>query len=148
VRLAAKTEYALKTLIELGLREPGVAVRVAEIAQKHGIPRDFLEQILLALRNSGIVESQRGVQGGYRLTPDAAGVSLAAILGAVGDPICHSRDGRGDGAAPREAVERVIAGVFRGLNNDLRSRLDAVSLGDLCDQARRQVDCAGVNYTI
>jgi hypothetical protein len=45
-------------------------------------------------------------------------------------------------------VERVIAGVFRGLNNDLRSRLDAVSLGDLCDQARRQVDCAGVNYTI
>lgn len=148
MRLAAKTEYALKTLVELGLSQPGVTVRVGAIAKKHGIPRNFLEQILLTLRNAGITESRRGVQGGYRLAVNPAMVSLAAILQAAGDPLVHSGDLHGSVTDPSRAVDRVIADVFHCVEAEIQARLDAVSLRDLCEQTRRRTEAAGANYAI
>ena len=82
MKLSVRGEYALRALIVLGLDfiEDDSVVRIQEISERQNIPKRFLEQILNDLRSAGIVESKRGVAGGYRLklTPDK--ITLAEII--------------------------------------------------------------------
>ena len=81
---SAKAEYACLAMLELAARlgQPK-PVRLADIADKHGIPQRFLVQILLQLKGAGLVASTRGAAGGYQLARDRDQITLAEILDAV-----------------------------------------------------------------
>ncbi len=81
---SAKAEYACLAMLELAARygDPR-PVRLADVADKHGIPQRFLVQILLQLKGAGLVDSTRGAAGGYHLARPPADVSLADILSVV-----------------------------------------------------------------
>ena len=66
MRISAKGEYAAKAVLYLSLKHPKV-VTIHEIAENHKIPLKYLEQILLVLKRAGVLESHRGVRGGYTL---------------------------------------------------------------------------------
>ncbi len=85
MKISSKGEYALKALIELALDyDRGVTVTlVNDVAQRKGIPPKYLEQILLGLRNAGILVSKRGVGGGYSLNRPPENISLGEIIRAV-----------------------------------------------------------------
>ena len=72
MRVTAKGEYATQAVLHLSLQYPEV-VTIHEIAQRHHIPLKYLEQILLELKRGGILESRRGVRGGYTLARAPAG---------------------------------------------------------------------------
>ncbi len=78
---SAKAEYACVAMLELANRfdEPK-PVRLAEIAEKHGIPQPFLVQILLHLKGAGLVLSTRGASGGYTLAKSPDEISLYDII--------------------------------------------------------------------
>ena len=81
---SAKAEYACLAMLELAARHGDPRpVRLADIADKHGIPQRFLVQILLQLKGAGLVASTRGASGGYQLARPPEEVSLADILGVV-----------------------------------------------------------------
>jgi Rrf2 family cysteine metabolism transcriptional repressor len=82
--LSAKSEYACLAMLELAARfgDPR-PVRLAAIADKHGIPQRFLVQILLQLKGAGLVASTRGAAGGYQLARPPEEISLADVLGVV-----------------------------------------------------------------
>lgn len=75
--ISAKGVYGLTAMMELGLKFEQGAVQIKDIAEAHGIPQHYLEQILVMLKKGGLVESYRGAQGGYALArrPDAIGVA-------------------------------------------------------------------------
>lgn len=93
--ITMKTKYALKALAYLATAPPGAPVLIAEIAQREGIPRKFLELILAELKQHGFVHSRKGRGGGYFLavTPDK--VAIAAVMRVLDGPIapvpCLSR---------------------------------------------------------
>lgn len=91
--LSQKARYALRALLHLARHKRPVSVSV--ISEAEGIPKKFLELILLGLKGRGIVSSLRGKQGGYRLARAPAEVSFAEIIRAVDGPIalvpCASR---------------------------------------------------------
>ena len=66
--VSAKSEYACLAMLELAARysDPG-PIRLADVADKHGIPQRFLVQILLQLKGAGLVASTRGAAGGYQV---------------------------------------------------------------------------------
>ena len=97
MRVSAKVDYALRALAELAAAPPG-PVKGERLATAQGIPLKFLENILLELRRSEIVASQRGAEGGYWLAKPPAEVSLADVIRAVEGPIATVR-----GARPEEA---------------------------------------------
>jgi Rrf2 family protein len=66
VQVNAKVDYALRALAELAIADPG-PTKAETIARAQSIPPKFLENILLELRHAGIVLSQGGAVGGYRL---------------------------------------------------------------------------------
>ena len=71
VRVSAKTDYALRAVIELAAADADGPVKGERIAQAQEIPLKFLENILGDLRHAGVVRSQRGVEGGYWLARPA-----------------------------------------------------------------------------
>jgi Rrf2 family protein len=86
VRITAKVDYAVRAALELSAAPPG-PVKGELLAERQGIPQKFLENILAELRRAGLVSSQRGAEGGYRLARRPETVSVADIIRAVEGPL-------------------------------------------------------------
>jgi len=78
--LSTKTYYAIAALYELDSRGSDKAIKIKEIATSANIPQNFLEQILLALKKSGILLSIKGAHGGYKLNSPLSQITLADII--------------------------------------------------------------------
>ncbi len=88
--LSQKARYALKALFMLAARTTGETVMIAEIAAEAGVPRKFLEQILLELKKRGIVHSHRGKHGGYALGRSPDKISFAEVIRVIDGPLALS----------------------------------------------------------
>src|SRR2546423_15527095 len=80
MKLSLRGEYALRALLVLGLNYKQSVVRIQTISQQQNVPKRFLEQILNDLKSAGIVQSRRGVAGGYRLAKRPEQITLASIV--------------------------------------------------------------------
>jgi Rrf2 family protein len=140
MKMTSKGEYALKALIELAIdHDRGNAVTlINDVAKRKGIPKKYLEQILLSLRNAGILVSKRGVGGGYSLSRSPEDISLGEIIRAVdGDfaPVnCVSMDA--SISCPEEATCGLYS-VMLEVRNAVSNILDNTSLKDV---SRRTLD--------
>jgi Rrf2 family protein len=85
--LSQQTRYALKALMHLSTKEPDKPHRIAEIAAASNIPRKFLEAILLDLRNTGIVNSTRGKNGGYALARAPDQITFGEVIRSTDGPL-------------------------------------------------------------
>src|SRR6202521_417955 len=79
MRVTAKGEYATQAVLHLSLHYPEV-VTIHEISERHHIPLKYLEQILLELKHGGVLESRRGVRGGYMLARAPKSISVGEVL--------------------------------------------------------------------
>jgi Rrf2 family protein len=84
--LSQRGRYALKALLNIAAHD-GLPRQVSAIAQDEAIPRKFLEAIMSDLRRAGLVESLRGVQGGYRLARPAERISFAEVVRVTDGPL-------------------------------------------------------------
>src|SRR5918996_2211727 len=82
-RVSQKTEYALRAMVELALRQEDGLVPAREIAERQGIPLRFLEQQLSTLHKAGLVESFRGAGGGCRLARPPGGIPGPDVVDAL-----------------------------------------------------------------
>src|ERR1700743_2148194 len=85
--LSKKTKYAIKALVILGKNKDLPPMQISKIAEEERIPKKFLEQILLDLRNSGYLYSKKGAGGGYSLNKDPKEIFLVDILRITDGPI-------------------------------------------------------------
>jgi Rrf2 family transcriptional regulator, cysteine metabolism repressor len=83
MRLSAKSEYAIKAVLDLAMRGHGDLVPIQAIAGRQRIPQRYLEQVLLALKRAGLVTSKRGSAGGYLLTRSPDRITVGDVLRAV-----------------------------------------------------------------
>ncbi|MEO5910685.1 MAG: Rrf2 family transcriptional regulator [Pelobium sp.] len=87
--LSKKTKYAIRALIALGENFGGEAMNILSISQKEKIPKKFLEQILLEMRNAGFLYSKKGAGGGYSLLKDPKDINLVQVMRLTGGPIAQ-----------------------------------------------------------
>ncbi len=140
MRLSKKTEYALKALIYAARHPEGTTFQIRELADRNGIPKKFLELILLELKNAGIVQSRRGVGGGYLLSRRPEAIRSLEIIEAIEGPVspAKAREGRGKkrhGEEPSPAVSRLV----RETSGAIEAALDRWTLADL---AREEQEAA------
>ncbi len=103
MKLTVKCDYAARAVLGLSRRyASGRAVRVESLANEQSIPQNYLVQILIELKTSGIVRSQRGKDGGYLLARSPGEITLADVLQCV-----HGRvfEPSGDSRCPAELRE-------------------------------------------
>ena len=80
MKVSKKAEYALRALVAMGRAREGTNFSIQDLARSEGIPLKFLEQILLALKNGGLLRSKRGVGGGYQLVAKPARITLGEVV--------------------------------------------------------------------
>ena len=132
VRLNARVDYALRAVVELAsaLGSAERPVTAERIATAQDIPPKFLESILLQLRRAGIVNSQRGPEGGYWVARPASEISLAEVIRAIDGPLAHVRGHRPENLGYRGAAA-ALQEVWIALRASERQILDSVTLADV-----------------
>ena len=80
MKVSKKAEYALRAVVAMARAPRNHPLQIQELADSEGIPVKFLEQILLALKKGRLLQSKRGVGGGYQLNQRADQISVGDIL--------------------------------------------------------------------
>ena len=127
MRVSAKSDYALRALIEMASRGDGPAVSAEELGRLQEIPHGFLQAILADLRRAGIVISQRGQSGGWRMGRKASDVSVADVIRAVDGPLVSVYGLRPEAVTYNETAE-VLQHVWIAARRSLRDVFEQVSI--------------------
>src|SRR5438105_3698617 len=98
MRVSAKTDYAVRALVELAASGAG-PVKGERLAVAQDIPLKYLENILVQLKTAGLVRTLRGTEGGYWLARPADTISLADVIRAIDGPLANVR-----GRAPEQVA--------------------------------------------
>lgn len=129
MRVTAKAEYAVRAVMELAGGE-GKPVKRDTIVAAQAIPPKFLENILSELRHAGLVESQRGSEGGYWLSLPPEKITVADVMRAVEGPLATVRSSRPE-TLEYDGLAEPLQYVWVALRTAIRSVLDTVTIADL-----------------
>lgn len=127
ISVTSKSRYAVVAMAELARSGEG-PVPIAQIAERRAMPVQFLEQLFSTLRRDGLLISQRGVKGGYRLARPADQITVIEVVQAL------------DGKVGEEARE--AGGIWEEGVEALR---DVFSRTTIADIARREVEESGTD---
>ena len=140
MKLSVRGEYALRALLVLGLNFDQPVVRIQAISEQQNIPKRFLEQILNDLKTAGIVQSRRGVAGGYRLARRPEEITLAAVVrhieGALAPVSCVSERFYEKCSCPDES-RCAIRSVMGEIREAVVRIAERVTVAELCERWRK-----------
>ena len=140
MKLSLRGEYALRALLVLGLNHGDHVVKIQAISNQQNIPKRFLEQILNDLRSAGVVESKRGVAGGYRLSKPPEDITLAFVIRHFEGPLapvnCVSENYYAKCSCPDEA-RCGIRSVMKDVRDAIAKILENVTVAELCERAKK-----------
>ncbi len=129
MRLTTKGRYAVTAMLDLALRAEKGPVSLAEISHRQGISLSYLEQLFARLRSNDLVSSVRGPGGGYRLSRDAALISVAQIVDAVNESVdATSCGGEGD---CQQGEKCLTHDLWCLLSDKIHDFLSSISLASL-----------------
>jgi Rrf2 family protein len=144
MKLSKKGEYALRSLINLGIAAElkRDLVQASELAESEQLPVKFLEQILQALKEAGIVVSQRGKFGGYRLGRPAKKIFIGEVVRLIDGPLapigCVSQTAYAPCTCPDEA-HCGLRMLMVDVRNAIAGILDRYTLADVVEITLRKM---------
>ena len=127
--ISAKVDYAVRAMCAVAAVGEG-SVTAESLATAQGLPPKFLESILNDLRRAGLLRSQRGADGGYRLARPPAQITVADIIRPLDGPLAEVRGLRPETTSYEGAAEH-LQQVWIAVRSSLRSVLEKVTLEDL-----------------
>ncbi|HEX7095029.1 MAG TPA: Rrf2 family transcriptional regulator [Acidimicrobiales bacterium] len=130
MHISAKADYAVRALLVMAADPDNKPIKGETIAKSQGMPVKFVENTLVELRRTGLVASQRGMAGGFKLGKPANRITVADVVRAVDGPLAEVRGQRPEStkyAGPAEHLQEVWIAV----RASLRSVLEHVTLADI-----------------
>jgi Rrf2 family protein len=132
--LTQKAKYGLKALLMLAQQTPGEFTLVAEIAERQKLPRKYLELILLELRKNGLLHSQRGKNGGFRLARPPDQITFGQVIRVLDGPLapfpCASVNGYRKCEDCSDEDVCAVRKQMRRVRDAMAAILDTTSLTD------------------
>jgi Rrf2 family protein len=149
VQLSRRSEYALRTLIDLARHAPDGPVPLAVLAARNNLPVKFLEQIMAILKHAGIVRSTLGAHGGYALGIDPENVTIGRVVrlldGALAPVGCVSLRYYEPCSCPDEAT-CALRDAMIDVRDAILAILDVESLAQLAQrQGQASIDPRGIH---
>jgi Rrf2 family protein len=130
MRVSAKADYAVRAAAELAAATGSGPVKGERIAEAQHIPLKFLENILSELKHGGIVQSQRGAEGGYWLAHPPDQITIADVIRSVDGPLANVRGVRPEAVEYAGSAKHLLE-VWVAVRASLRKVLERVTLADL-----------------
>ncbi|MBQ7744521.1 MAG: Rrf2 family transcriptional regulator [Ruminococcus sp.] len=145
MKISTKGRYALRMLLDLAEHQNDGFIALKDIAERQGISKKYLEQIIPVLNRSDVLNANRGYQGGYKLAKSPDKYTVGAILrlteGSIAPVACLDHE-------PVDCPRRedcITLPLWKGLNKVITDYLDSVTLQDLLDN---QKDMVANDYVI
>lgn len=135
--LSTKGRYGLKAMIAIALRERQGPVLTEDIASERGIPRKYLEAILVSLRKGSLLRSVRGPGGGYVLAREPENISLLDILQVLEGPFEFS-ECSGDPGRCSRSEHCAARAVWQEMSDLLSNYARGRTLADLAAEERNK----------
>lgn len=147
MHVSARVDYGTRAMVELAAAwttDPTQLMKGDQLAQAQGIPAKFLEGILRQLRQAGLVASQRGADGGYRLDRVPSEITIADIVRALDGPLAAVRDLRPEDVHYSGGADH-LREVWVALRSAMRDVLEHTTIADvlsghLPDRVRSYLD--------
>jgi len=134
MKLTAKARYAVMAVADLAAQGENACESLSAIGQRQAISVTFLEQLFGKLRRSGIVDSVRGAQGGYRLVKSANAIALDTIIKAVdGSPKAHGCTPEAKLACTGRTDRCLTHDLWGALENHIEGFLASITVQDVVD---------------
>lgn len=134
VHFSTKGEYGVRLMVELARHHGEGPVSLAEVADHEDLPRPYLEQLVVSLREAGLVHSTRGARGGYELGRPPASIRMGEVLRVLEGPlmpmICAPEDAEHEGLCGRTHICTVNT-LWLRVRDAISSALDSLTLADL-----------------
>ena len=132
MRVSKKTDYALRAIFTLVDHYGGAPIPIRELARRNDVPKRFLEQIMLALKSQGWVDSTAGIRGGYFLAMPPDDITMGEIV-RLFDGIIAPIDCVSVNAYKRCSQESVcrFRRVFYDARNFVANLMDRATLADV-----------------
>ncbi|MCX5175382.1 MULTISPECIES: RrF2 family transcriptional regulator [Streptomyces] len=130
MRISARADYAVRAALQLAASQDDGPVKAEAIADAQDIPHKFLEGILNDMRRGGLVLSQRGGNGGYRLAKPAGSISIADVVRVVDGPLVSVRGVRPPDLSYTGPAQALLP-LWIALRANVREILDGVTLADV-----------------
>lgn len=127
MRISARADYAVRAALELAAAADDTSLKAEAIAAAQGIPHKFLEGILGDLRRGGLVVSQRGGKGGYRLARPADSIAIADVIRVADGPLVSVRGVRPPELSYSGPAESLLP-LWIAVRANVRKILDEVTL--------------------
>ena len=141
--LSSRARYATRAVLDLSLLADQGPIQIQDIAERQNIPVKFLQQILVALKMTGFVQSRKGPGGGYSLALPPSEITLGAVLRAMDGPIapisCVSVTKFSECGCPNPEV-CALRGAFKDVRNVMSEVLDQTTFADLASRQRDNED--------
>jgi len=145
MKLSTKGRYATRILLCISRLEGDQPVPKKRISEQEGISTDYIEQIIVPLKNAGLVSSVRGLRGGFRLAKSPADITVYDILAASEGDInlvgCLS-----EGCSRSDTC--VVQRVWQGASDVLREYFSKITLRELHDDYVRRVASEPIMFNI
>jgi Rrf2 family cysteine metabolism transcriptional repressor len=134
LHFSTRGEYGVRLMVELARHRGRGPVSLTEMAGHEDLPRPYLEQLVVSLREAGLVTSTRGAHGGYELARDAEEIRMSQVIQALEGPIapmiCASEDPLHAGACERTGFCNVNL-LWLRVRDAVVTALDSMTLADL-----------------
>jgi len=141
--LSSRARYATRAILDLSLLYEQGPIQIHDIADRQNIPVKFLQQILVALKMTGFVQSRKGPGGGYLLAMPPKEITLGAVVRAMDGPIapisCVSVTKFSECGCPNPEVCS-LRNAFKEVRNAMSEVLDRTTFADLAEQQLANVD--------
>lgn len=139
MKLSKRGEYAIRALIRIAQDEGKALVSIHELASKERIPIKFLEAILLTLKNAGLLQSRRGIHGGYLLNKPTTDITLGEIIRLMNGPLaplgCVSVSAPSKCSCP-DMETCGLKAVMQEVRNAIVAILDSTTLADVAERTK------------
>jgi len=135
-KVPVKVTYGVMTALELALHYGSLPVQAKVIAQRQSIPARFIEQVLQALKQAGVVNSLRGAQGGYSLSKAPEEISLGEVVEAMNgrhEPSVRHLSTNGHGDRPVHQ-EKLLTTIWDRIHQSEREILSSITLQSLVER--------------
>ncbi len=134
VHFSTKGEYGVRLMVELARHHGEGPVSLADVAEHEDLPRPYLEQLVVSLREAGLVTSTRGARGGYTLARPPEEIRMGDVLRALEGPIvpmvCAAHDREQSGICGRTTFCTVNA-LWVKVRDAISDAVDSLTLADL-----------------
>jgi Rrf2 family protein len=139
--LSKKAKYALQACLSLAGEPPGQPILIADLAERDGIPKKFLEIILLDLRNAGLLASRKGKGGGYYLAKPGQSITVGQIVRLMDGPLapvpCVSQTAYQPCSDCHDEKFCGIRMVMKDVRDAIAGIYDSTSLADVLERQRK-----------